>query len=74
MSSGTQSASVKEPHSLRDTSGAAVRVTAASAVQDRNAATPPVYVGDVWGLRIWLAGAAILVFLHITEMLGRLFR
>jgi hypothetical protein len=74
MSAGTQSASVKEPHSLREAPAVVPRVPVASAGEERNAASPPVYAGDMWGLRIWLAGAGILVFLHITEMLGRIFR
>jgi hypothetical protein len=66
MPAGTMPERTKESVAARE-------IAAPAAGEDCQTANPPVYPGDVWGLRIWLAGAAILVFLHITEVLGRIF-
>jgi hypothetical protein len=74
MPPGTMSARAREQDQLRELPVPVAAVSAAPAGEDHRAVCPPVYAGDVWGLRIWLAGAGILVFLHITEMLGRILR
>jgi hypothetical protein len=74
MSSAAKSARAKEYHSTQEAPATGRSVLAVSAVEDGNAASPPAYVGDIRALRIWFASAALLVFLHITSLLGVIFR
>ncbi len=75
MSAGTTSARVREKGAVREVSAPAPAASAA-APPGRTAlpANPPVYRGDHRGLMIWLAGAALLVLLHVIGHIARILR
>jgi hypothetical protein len=71
MSAGTTSATVREKVAVRELSAPA---PVAPPAREALPVKPPVYWGDRWGLMLWLTGAAVLVFLHVTSHIARILR
>jgi hypothetical protein len=75
MSAGTTSATVRERAAVREVSAPPpVASPAAAPVEQAVPVNPPVYWGDRWGLMIWLTGAAVLAFLHVTSHIAPILR